>query len=336
MASINQFDSRIKTMTSADPDLSTNEHLVKVNPVPSVMKRGKYYNFLPASKNSRLCYTRKFQDQAPQQTNTGFLSSGNNQSYLDFLIPKIPNALFDEVTILLTIQNTNTTTAANLFSGGNIFSQIQVLRGGSTFFITPTTYQNNNIEEQLSFKNPQEHYFKMALEGYASSTLYSGTTIPANSSLVLYCPCHTNISRTLIPFDPIGRGNYSIRVYPQSNVLYAATGNVSLSNLVVTNAICRFNYIEVDSYEYSQLLSNTRLLHAKSLIRRFYSWPVTNVISGSTCNFNLTSTTGTFAQCVIWYSTAAAVNTAVDVYPNIFQSIWLADSGGQNVLGNIP
>jgi len=71
------------------------------------------------------------------------------------------------------------------------------------------------------------------------------------------------------------------------------------------------------------------------LIRRIQSWPLTNIVSGQTCNYLLTSITGTFAQCVVWYSTAGPVNTAVDVYPNIFQNIWLADSGGVNVLGSI-
>jgi len=284
---------------------------------------------------SKYCYARRFQDTTPIQAFTTLLQNASSgQAYLEYQIPSIPNGLFKSATCILNISNSNTTTAANLFSGGNFFNSIQLLKGGSQVLQTFQYATPNNIEECLKFKNPYESYWAMATEGYASATLYSGTTIPASGSLTLYCPLNFSLTNTLIPFDSIGKGNYTLRLYFQPSVLYAATGNVTLSNLTINTANLRFEYIEIDNHEYQTLIANNRFLNFKSLIRRVQSWPITSMASGQEYTFVINGVYGVFSQCVVWYS-SGTTNTNIDVFTNIFQTLYIINAGQQNVLGQI-
>jgi len=326
-----QWDNKIKGKGEYDWLISNNEHkLIKAKRVNSVYNRASYYKYLPRDvENGDACNCVKFVDLQTTQPFANALTGGNN-AYIEFTLTNI-KGLYKDALLVINVTNSGTNTAS-LFSTPLWFSQIRLLRGGQDVTSSFAQDLTNWVETCMQLDNPYENWADFNFYGINSSnsgTFSSNTTIAAGATTTLYFPVNFTLKNTLVPIEKLAKFDIRIRFYPNTSVLYAASSNITLSQLQLNTCVLRTFYYELDNYEYSMIMAE-KMLNFNTLVRRIEQFPIVSQVSGTATPYMIQATRGLVGLFFVYISTGKT-NTAIDQFNNNITNIWIQNSNSVNI-----
>jgi len=326
-----QWDNKIKGRAEYDWLVSNNEHkVIKAKRINSAYDRGSYYKYLAKDvANGDACNSLKFIDLQTTQPFANVLVGGNN-SYLEFKLTNI-KGLYKDALVVLSVTNNGTNTFSG-FSTPLWWSQIRLVTGGQDVTTSYAQDLTNFVETCMLLNNPYENWAEFGSYGINSSnsgTFSSNVSIAAGATQVLYFPVNFTLKNTLAPIEKLAKFDIRLRFYPNTSVLYAASSNVTLSQLQLNTCVLRTFYYELDNYEYSMVMAEKKL-NFNTLVRRIEQFPIVSQVSGTATPYQIQATRGLIGLFFVYISTGKT-NTTIDQFNSTITNIWIQNSNSVNI-----